>query len=409
MRFPAAVNDIFKIFKKNGFQAYAVGGCVRDDLLQKPSYDYDIATDALPEETVKIFHGFKVVLTGLKHGTVTVIAENMPVEITTFRTEGPYLDNRRPSEVYYSKKIEEDLMRRDFTINAIAYRPGFGYVDLFDGKKDLESRLIRCVGDPDARFGEDALRLLRALRLAAELGFDIENETGRSIHANRALLKSISAERINAEFTRLLLSGRAEGILIAYRDVCEVFLPEIKSIPAFNRRAGLVDQTKDLSIKLALLLQTKKTGPQNADPKDALKRLKYDSRTILKTDCLVKHCGKPVVAKKKQIKIWMNILGKELFYALLELKSLLEGSMQAQKDIADKILLSRECYSLKCLSVNGEDLIKKGIAEGKEVGAILKALLFDVIMERLPNEKDALLKRAETLHDKNKETGGRFD
>ena len=336
MLFPAAVNDIFKIFKTNGFQAYAVGGCVRDDLLHKPSYDYDIATDALPEETVKIFHGYKVVLTGLKHGTVTVIAGNMPVEITTFRTEGPYIDNRRPSEVFFSKNIEDDLKRRDFTINAIAYRPGFGYMDLFGGKKDLEGRVIRCVGNPDERFGEDALRILRAMRLAAELGFAIEEKTGRSIHENRARLKSISAERIKAEFTRLLLSGRAKDVLIEYRDVFEVFFPEAKTITAFNRRAGLIDQTKNLNVKLALLLQSDAAGLQDGRASAVLRRLKYDTKTIRNVSCLAGHLGKPIVPKKKQIKIWMNLLEKSFFLRLLNSIACLKAICRSKNRLPGK-------------------------------------------------------------------------
>ncbi len=404
MQFPVAVEGVFKILEENRFQAYAVGGCVRDDLLQKPSYDYDIATDALPEEVVRIFSGFKVVLTGLKHGTVAVISGDMTVEITTFRMEGPYFDNRRPSEVYFSKKIEDDLGRRDFTINAIAYRPGLGYVDVFDGKKDLRSRLIRCVGNPDQRFREDALRLLRALRLAAELGFDIEEKTSRSIHANKALLKKISVERINEEFTRLLLSGSAEKVLISYRDVLEVVFPEVKTCSDFDHRAALIDQTKDLSIKLALLLRTEKADRKNEKRTEALQRLKYDTRTIRNAGILLKYCDKKIVPGKKQIKVWMNMLGRALFRKLLEMKGL-EESMHVQKKLAREILDRHECYSLKCLSVNGDDLIRKGIIEGKEVGFILRYLLFDVMMDKLPNEKDTLLKRAETLHKKNRNTG----
>jgi len=404
MHFPAEVEIVFELLRENGYKSYAVGGCVRDFLLQKTPYDYDIATDALPEEVLGVFAGMKVVPTGLKHGTATVFSGAISVEITTFRTEGAYLDNRRPSEVHFSKNIADDLKRRDFTINAIAYSPFEGYVDFLGGKRDLEKRLIRCVGDAGQRFKEDALRLLRALRLAAELGFDIEEKTAKSIHQQKNLLMNISVERINAEFTRLLISGRAGKILAGYRDVVEVFLPELRDDPQFDSKTGMLDREGDLSVKLALLLKDEEKGVRNEKAIDALKRLKYDNQTQNEVNRLLQYSNKKIVSGKKQIKVWMNMVGDDLFFELLLFKGL-EEDMRKQKEIAKEILKNKECHTLSGLAVKGGDLIGQGIEEGIELGKILKSLLCDVIMERVPNRKDKLLERARILHQKYCTTG----
>jgi len=398
MRFSAEIEKIFEVLRENGFAAYAVGGCVRDFLLQKKPADYDIATDARPEEVMEAFSGFRIIPTGMEHGTVTVVSGKTPVEITTFRTEGPYLDNRRPSRVAYAKNIEDDLKRRDFTINAIAYSLSEGFVDVSGGKRDLEERIVRCVGDAGQRFEEDALRLLRALRLAAELGFGIEKNTEAGIHQKKDLLKNISAERINVEFMRLLASGRAGETMRRYRDVFEVFVPEFRDDPDYTVKAGMVDGCPSLSVQLAVLLQGLPGG------ENIVARLKFDGRTRNEVARLIWYRNKKIEPAKKQIKIWMNIVGADLFFKLVELKSITED-MHVQKNLADEIVGKNECYSLIGLSVKGGDLVRLGIGEGKELGRILQALLFEVILEKSPNEKETLLKRAETLYKSNRRTG----
>lgn len=390
MWFPGGVRQVFSILHENGYAAYAVGGSVRDFLLGKTPKDYDVATDARPDEVLKLFGAFSVIPTGIKHGTVTVLINQSPVEITTFRTDGVYLDNRRPSSVTFSKNIGDDLKRRDFTVNAIAYSPADGYVDRFGGMEDLKNRLIRCVGDADERFGEDALRILRAFRLAAELEFAIEEETARSIHRNRALLRNISAERINAEFTRLLLSQKAAETLLSYRDVIDIFLPGIKEDPCLEEKAKILSSADDLCSRLAVLLDGL-AGWRQAE--DVLRNLKYDNQTIRETAGLMRYKNLKVRTGRQHIRLWLKTAGESGFIRLLALKGLTED-MDAQKRTVREILDQKECYSLKNLAVSGEDLLRGGMREGAEIGKVLNRLLMEVILERLPNEKTALMEYA---------------
>ena len=214
-------NIIFVLsrLEEAGYEAYLVGGCVRDPLIGREVSDYDITTSALPSEVEKVFADLRVIETGIKHGTVTVLSDEEPVEITTFRTDGDYLDSRHPESVTFTRKVEDDLSRRDFTVNSIAMDKDGKYVDPFGGREDIERRIIRCTGDPDKRFSEDALRIIRALRFSSVLGFEIEDETARSIHANRELLKKISVERVFIELKKLLCGKDVFRILIDYSDV----------------------------------------------------------------------------------------------------------------------------------------------------------------------------------------------
>lgn len=390
MQFPGEVEKVFAILHENGYAAYAVGGCVRDFLLGKTPKDYDVATDARPEDVMKLFGKYPVIPTGFKHGTVTVVLDRLPIEITTFRTDGAYLDNRRPSNVIFSRNIGDDLKRRDFTVNAIAYSSREGYADQFGGKEDLENRLIRCVGNAGERFGEDALRILRAIRLASELGFAIEKDTSRSIHQKKELLRNISAERINAEFTKLLLSGNAAQLLLSYRDVMGVFLPGICCDPALEEKAKILPAAGDLSSKLAVLLDGLIEWRQ---AEDVLRNLKYDNIIIRNTTALLRYKNKKVRSGRQHIKLWLKTAGESGFYRLLALKDLTED-MGVQKRITQEILDQKECYSLKSMALGGEDLLREGLQEGTEIGRILNSLLMAVILEKLPNEKTALIEYA---------------
>ena len=227
IKIPPQVNRATQILQSNGHSAYVVGGAVRDMLMGKAAHDWDITTSALPEETLKAFADFRTIETGLKHGTVTVIVDGMSLEITTFRIEGDYSDNRHPDSVDFTDKIEDDLSRRDFTVNAIAYSPEKGFADPFDGQTDIKNKIIRCVGDPDKRFGEDALRILRALRFSSVLGFEIDESTKESIHHNFKLLANISVERVFVEISKLLCGKNAGRILREFEEVFFFILPEI--------------------------------------------------------------------------------------------------------------------------------------------------------------------------------------
>ena len=221
---PENIIAVMSLLEDSGFEAYAVGGCVRDSLLGRKPYDWDVCTSALPEETLEVFRDYRTIPTGIKHGTITVIAGS-PVEITTFRIDGEYLDNRRPSEVEFTRTLADDLCRRDFTVNAMAADKNGNVTDLYGGKEDLHKRIIRCVGCAKKRFDEDALRIMRALRFAATLGFSLEESTANAVLEQKALLKNIAVERIRVE-TDKLLPGNCEDILFDYREVFGVFIPE---------------------------------------------------------------------------------------------------------------------------------------------------------------------------------------
>ena len=234
---PREVQKAIAQLENSGFQAYIVGGCVRNTLLGLPVNDWDMTTSARPEEMKQCFADFRTIETGIQHGTLTVLVDGMPLEITTFRNDGEYLDNRHPVGVTFSQNIEEDLCRRDFTVNAMAYHPEMGLVDLFGGQEDLQKRVIACVGEPEKRFYEDGLRILRALRFAAVLNFSIDTDTANAVHACRHLLENIAAERIREEFCKLICGVGAVRILREYHDVIGVFLPELEKCYGFAQNS----------------------------------------------------------------------------------------------------------------------------------------------------------------------------
>ena len=235
IKMPENAKGIIDKLRTCGYDAYAVGGCIRDSIMGKIPYDWDICTSALPEEVLEVLGERNIIENGLKHGTVTVHIDGENYEITTFRTDGQYLDNRHPENVTFVRELKEDLSRRDFTMNSLAYNYSEGLIDIFGGRDDINNSIIRCVGDPDKRFGEDALRILRALRFSSQLGFSIEEKTSASIHKNAELLKNISAERIMSEFTKILMGKNVEDVLMNYKDVIAVFIPEIKPMFGFEQ------------------------------------------------------------------------------------------------------------------------------------------------------------------------------
>ncbi len=418
---PNEVEAALNILNNKGFEAYIVGGCVRDCLLGIEPKDWDIATSALPSDIIECFKDFKVIETGIKHGTVAVIVNMLSIEVTTFRTEGKYTDNRRPDYVNFIDNIEMDLKRRDFTINAMAYSHKNGIIDFFSGIKDLKLKLIKCVGNPDDRFNEDGLRILRALRFASVLEFSIESTTSQSIHKNKELLKNISSERLSSEFNKLIMGKGFLPVMDRYRDVISVFIPEIKSIVGFKQRISDKERNLwlesietvdclpcDIILRLTALLYNIGSDREISCVNtveaalNALRRLRYDNATSEDVKLLILYCNKEIPTDEISIKNCLNKIGSVNFKRLLEIKkaeaklkisnnNICMKKIHQASSILNKILDKNICYNLKGLSVNGVDLINLGIKEGKRVGELLNELLALVIENELENEKELLI------------------
>ena len=330
---PVDVKNIIETLEANGYEAYAVGGCVRDTLLFRMPGDWDITTSALPQQTKELFKDYKTIDTGLKHGTLTVLINHMPFEVTTYRIDGEYGDNRHPKSVEFTKSLENDLARRDFTINALAYNPSAGLVDLYDGQAHIYNSIIKTVGNPDQRFNEDGLRIMRALRFSAVLGFQIEKETAEAIHRNKELLKNISAERLAVELTKLVCGKNAFNVLMEYADVLSVFIPEIAPAIGFRQYGKkhaydvwehichTVDTIPDDRIlRLTMLLHDLGKIPthqlnENGDStfknhamiggemaRKILTQLKFDKKTINRVSFLVSYHDFEPVKTKQELK-----------------------------------------------------------------------------------------------------------
>lgn len=429
--------EAIKTLKKSGYAAFLVGGSVRDRLMGRTVHDIDIATDAKPEETILAFKNRTVIPTGLKHGTVTVLFEKIPVEITTFRTETGYSDNRHPDKIGFSKNLKEDLSRRDFTMNAIACDEKGVLTDPFGGKKDIEKKLIRAVGNAETRFGEDSLRILRALRFSAVLGFEIEEETGKAVKSCRGLLKNLSPERISSELSRLLCGKKADAVLLAYPEVFAEIMPCLAPTVGFCQRnrhhcfdvyehtVNVVKNVRPvLHMRLAALLHDcakpltfsldeKGEGhfyshaPKGAAvAKRLLSSLRFDGDTIEKTVRLIKIHDSPIECNEVAVKKKLRRLGEETFFDLVELQradnlAQSEEFRFRQKNFdylektAKEILKENECFSLKSLAVNGNDMAAVGFFK-KEIGEALNLLCEAVIEEKVENKKEDLLRFAES-------------
>jgi tRNA nucleotidyltransferase (CCA-adding enzyme) len=437
---PVKVQSIISLLAQNGFDGYAVGGCVRDSLLGKTPHDWDICTPATPEDMLRVFDGLRVIETGLKHGTLTVLLDGEPFEVTTYRIDGEYLDNRRPSSVRFIGSLADDLSRRDFTINAMAYNDQAGLIDPFSGAADLKTGLIRCVGKPDHRFGEDALRILRALRFASVFGFSLEPETTGSIHRNKELLQNISAERISVELGKLLCGVGAGDILRSCADVIAVFIPEITPMFGFEQQnpyhcfdvwehtvTSITKAPEDLTLRLVMLLHdiakpssftTDETGRGHfhGHPEKSaalaeliLKRLKYDNLTIDTVKTLVLHHDVKVQPTLRAVKRLLNKIGPDNFKALLLVKladysaqnpdyfALRVQQLDELSGMLDTVLKERQCFSMKDLAVTGSDLLALGIPQGEQLGQVLKTLLEMVISDEAPNSRDELMTIAKNI------------
>lgn len=426
-------NYIINKLISSGFEAYAVGGCVRDLLMGKSADDIDITTSAVTDEIKKVFSSHKIIETGIKHGTVTVFVNAVPFEITTYRLESTYSDNRHPDRVVFTKKLTDDLSRRDFTVNSIAFNGCNGFADPFGGRKDIERKIIRCVGNADERFKEDSLRILRALRFSSVLGFEIEEETKKAIFNNRRLINNVSKERIFTELSKMLCGKNIKNVLTEYSSVLGEIIPEINAMKGFEQHnfhhiydvlthtAVVVENTPpllnlrlaalfhDISKPLCFSLDSDGTGhfyshvSKSAEiAEKVLTDLRCDNKTKDAVIRLVKAHDTPIEESERIIKRRLNSLGEELFFDLIALKradtaglapefAVRNAHFDRLEEIAREILTKEDCFSLKHLAVNGNDLINLGL-KGKQIGETLKALLEAVIDGRVENKKEILLK-----------------
>ena len=439
IKIPNEVQYIIETLQSNGHQAYIVGGCVRDSVLGKESKDWDICTSALPEQTMKCFDGHRIIETGLRHGTITLILNHMPFEITTYRIDGKYSDNRRPDTVEFVSSLKADLSRRDFTINAMAYNPDEGIVDFFFGMNDLQNGIIRCVGDAGQRFQEDALRIMRALRFASVLGFSIDGDTSKAMLDNCILLKNIAVERIASEINKMIIGDGFSGIILNHLPVIAEIIPEIMLMNGFEQNnpyhchdvlkhslLSIDHAPKDVVIRLTMLFHdiakpkcyTESNGaghfyghPQISSEmaKTILLRLKYDNNTIKGVTELILYHEADIQPKREHIKRWLNKFGEAGLRQLIEVKradamaqSVLShkkklGALDKISGLINEIIGQQQCFSLKELAVNGNDLLAAGFEEGARIGVILNRLMEMVINEKVKNNKDELMKQAHRL------------
>ncbi len=440
IQLPAGADKIITSLQVNGFDAYVVGGCVRDYLLGMKPHDWDICTSAKPEEVMACVN-CKVIPTGLKHGTVTVILDGTAYEVTTMRLDGDYSDGRRPDSVTFTSSLYDDLSRRDFTINAMAFHPEQGLIDPFHGKDDLDRHLLRCVGVPEDRFHEDALRVLRALRFSSCYDLQIEEMTADSIHRNaQRLVETTAPERIRAELSRLLCGRNVLRVLLDYSDVITEIIPELKPCIGFQQNnpyhqytvyehiahAVTYGSVRDPSVLIALLLhdigkplcytEDERGGHFHGHgvfsreiAEQVMDRLRFDGKTKTEVLELVLYHDAVIEPTKKTVRRWLNKLGEDRFYQLLEVRmaDILEHRLETQgsrierceklRELCDEILDEQSCFTLKDMELNGNDLIDLGVPEGKKIGQILHQLLDEVMDGKLENRHQALLERAGEL------------
>lgn len=438
MELPFQISEILERFCRSGFDAYVVGGCVRDAVMGKQPHDYDITSSALPHETERVFSDCRVIETGIKHGTVTVLYKGQSIEITTFRIDGEYADGRHPDSVTFSRNIEDDLSRRDFTMNGMAYNHKSGLIDPFGGKNDINSGIIRCIGEPDLRFSEDSLRILRALRFSAVLGFSIDERTAEAIRSHRSDLHKVSAERIFSEVKQLLRGKDVRRVMTEFPEVfAEIFPPlaEQRNYDQGSRYhdSALYDHTarsveaapEDTALRLAMLLhdigkpRCRTVGNDgechyyghaeiSAElAENLLRMLKCDNALRDRVCAIIKYHDLPPDPSKRIVKRRLATFGAELFCDIMQAE-IADGAAQsglgktrvenAAKCIetAKEILAERPCLTLKDLMISGRDL-RNIMSPSPLMGKVLAELLEEVVAEKLPNEKKALLNRANEL------------
>ncbi|WP_290454737.1 CCA tRNA nucleotidyltransferase [Romboutsia ilealis] len=417
---PKDVSFLIDTIYENGYEAFMVGGCVRDSVLNLIPNDYDITTNAKPKEIINIFKDYKIIDTGIKHGTVSIILNNNIYEITTYRIEGEYENNRRPKTVEFTSSIEEDLRRRDFTINAMAYNKQFGIIDKFNGLEDLQNRIIKTVGNPDERFKEDGLRMIRAIRFSSKLGFNIDENTLNGIYKNSYIIKNISTERINDEFTKILLSDNPQNIILLYKTNifkylgihCNLNRDYYKELEKYINILSYCDNNLlDKLIILDYLISNEilkcidkcekyKYYCENIKKVNIINNLRYSNKVINYCNDIMEYMIKDIdKIDKIVIKRYLNNIGYEKLNKVFKLKLIynvffnnkdnVEFFKQCIKQL-DEIENSKECYEIKSLEIDGKILKDLGY-KGKEIGEKLSFLLDQVIKNPLLNKKDILI------------------
>lgn len=439
--FPLQVNTAITLLNEAGYSAYVVGGAVRDLVMGKAPHDWDITTSARPEETEKVFEGFRIIETGMKHGTVTVLIDSMPLEITTYRLDGDYTDRRRPDTVLFAGSVLDDLSRRDFTCNALACHPETGVINEYGGIDDIAAKIIRCVGEADVRFNEDALRILRALRFASVLGFEIEKSTADSIRRNYRLLEYVSAERVFTELTKLLCGASAGRILREFSEVIFFILPELEPMKGCEQSnihhiydvwghtvASVESIAPDPVLRMTMLLHDCgkpecKTVDENgvdhfyghdkisAEKADAvLRRLRASNSFRYEVTALCElHGFVPDKISKKTYKKYIGRYGESLVRRLFEVRmadasaqnpAFSEEALEANRrglEILNEILTDEPCFGVTDLAIGGRELMAEGFGAGKRLGEVLGILLDEVMDGKIKNEKSALIARAKEL------------
>ena len=402
---PSGAARVIQLLKDGGYRAYAVGGCVRDSLRGVMPNDWDICTSATPEQMLRVFKGLRLIETGLKHGTVTVLLEGEPYEVTTFRIDGAYTDHRHPDSVAFTDDITLDLSRRDFTMNAMAYSPHIGLVDPFDGRRDLSERRIRCVGKARRRFEEDPLRILRAIRFASVMDMDIDAQTGEMAKELSPLLRHVSAERIAVELKKLLMGASVGRILAEYSAVLRAFIPELPADSSEWRHTvnAISASVAALPVRLALLLGGLGGELANA----VLCRLKLDNETIQTVTTLVALRRQPIPQDASGIRHMLCDIGERRLRLLLEVwRADHCADTVAPSDIdpcaravalLDEVLSQGQCYQLADMHINGRDLIALGAPRGKAIGELLSGLLEQVLNGTLDNERQQLVEAARAM------------
>lgn len=449
MKIPEKAEKIIRRLSDNGYSAYVVGGCVRDTLQGKTPHDWDICTSALPEDVMRVLADQRVIPTGIKHGTVTLAmgagdgssahTNQEFFEITTFRSEGAYSDGRHPDNVSFVDDINEDLARRDFTVNAMAYSPGVGLADPFGGRSDLEAGMLRCVGDPDARFREDALRIFRALRFMSQKGLTPEPDTEAAIRRNYRLLANVSQERITEEFVKFMCGSGAARLLDDYKEIFCFMIPEIEPMIGFDQRSPYhnrdvwhhtlcaVDDIPatptlrltmlfhDIAKPVVCVIDDNGRGRFQGHPAKGaemaeviLRRMKLPNKMIEHIVTLIKYHDLKIRPERADVRRWLGRLGEQIFDELMYVRHAdasgkyekylgeAEAKNAALASLKDDIVASGDCVDLKGLAVNGRDVAEAGVT-GRAVGDALNALLEDVITDRLPNERGALINEIKNI------------
>ena len=403
---PKDVKHIIDVLMENGYEAYAVGGCVRDSILGRVPGDWDITTSALPMQVKGLFR--RTVDTGIQHGTVTVMLGRNGYEVTTYRIDGRYEDSRHPESVEFTPKLEEDLKRRDFTINAMAYNPSGGLVDLFGGLEDIDRKIIRCVGNAHDRFDEDALRILRAVRFSAQLGFGIEENTARAAKELAVNLKRISSERIHTEFNKMLKSAHPDYFSVADAiGIMEIVLPEYHVMSAEDK-AFVGALAKECACLLperyaAMLFMSggySEEGPADT-AKRVLKRLKLDNDTINTASMLLRFGMLEITDDESRIRHIIYETGDKNILRILDFRAAYEkcigndiADVRRMYDICNMIFERGDCVSLKNLAITGRELIAMGVPAGRQMGEILNSLLMLVLDNPQLNDREQLSKEA---------------